>query len=130
MKPSTMETVRSVNLSNKDTKALRVNKVKPCDFRENVIGLPFQIDYSSSISGVVVFCVGVCVGVDVGVGGVLVLMLVLPSQDVLVRFLPWMAGAFFENVPSESFWRRLAIFGVAILGCFGAFSSLDGKGVF
>lgn len=41
MKPSAMDAVKSVNLSNKDTKALRVNKVKPCDFRENVIGLPF-----------------------------------------------------------------------------------------
>ena len=47
-----------------------------------------------------------------------------------MRFLPRMAGVFLEDVPSESFWRGLAIFGVAILGCFGAFSSLDGKGVF
>ena len=47
-----------------------------------------------------------------------------------MRFLPWMVRAFFENVPSGSLWRRLAVLGVAILGCFGTFSSLDGRYIF
>ena len=47
-----------------------------------------------------------------------------------MRFLPWMVRAFFENVPSECFLCVLSILDAAILGCFGAFSSLDGKGVF